>query len=351
MLLFVDSFDHYATADIALKWSAVSSATQVTIAPTAGRRGGGALSLTGNINTVRKDLVGVKTVIVGYAMKITAFPTAGGTIGTNYWMSLGNADGVHLYFLVGADGSIAVHRLTSVNPSYQLLGSTTGAVLQPNVYAYIEVKATISATGVGMVKILVNGVTVLSLPNITTISYASTNEVTSRLTFNTPILSGPTLFFDDLYICDTSGTVNNDFFGDVRIDVVKPNADGTYRDFVPDTGTAHFSRVNEAVADQLSFVAASTVGAKDSYQFEDLAGIVGTVRGVQIVDAAVKDDAGPRSVSHLAKSGISEEYSAPIPLSTDRKLYTTIHERDPATGGNWTQTSLNAAEFGIVVAA
>lgn len=355
-LLFLDSFDHYATIDLGLKWSATSGSA--TIAATSGRRGGGAMQIPDN-TTMRKDIGGARTLITGFAMKITGFTTSSDPSSSSssiHWMTLGNADGTHLYCSVFSDGSIGVYRRITTSASsagYGLLGRTTGGVLQPNVYAYVEVKATISASATGQVKVLVNGVAVLNLVNIITISAFSTIETISRVLLIG--VSGPgspnNTFFDDLYICDSAGTVNNDFFGDVRIDVVKPNADGTYRDFVPDTGTAHFSRVNEAVADQTSYVASSTIGAKESYQFEDLASIVGVVRGVQIVDVSIKDDAGARSISHLVRSGISEEFSSAIPLSTDRKFYTSVHERDPATGGNWTQTSINAAEFGIVVAA
>jgi hypothetical protein len=347
-LLFLDSFDHYGTTDLLLKWSAATASA--AIAATSGRRGGGALSLPATHN-VRKDLTGTRTLIVGFATKITAFTSITDPLASPWFLTLGNNDGVHLNFAIALDGSISITRRTgSASTSWEQLGKTTGAVIQPNVYTYVEVKATISATGTGAVKILINGVNVLNLVNITTIYYASASETISRVSLLSP-QNGGTATIDDLYICDTSGTLNNDFFGDVRIDALKPNADGAYRDFTPDTGTNHYSRVNEAVADQLSYVASSTVGAKDSYQFDDLTSIVGVVRGVQIVDVSTKDDAGARSIGHMVKSGISEEYSAAIPLSTDRKFYSTIHERDPATGTSWTQAGINGAEFGIVVAA
>jgi hypothetical protein len=348
-LLFIDSFDHYATADLPLKWSA--TAGTATINATAGRRGGGALSLGNTSATARKDLVAVPTIITGYAARFGALPATLDPSSTGNWMTLASSDAINLYFTAGPDGTLAVFRRTGTIDtftSYALLGASTAAIVQAGVYAYIEVRATMSATNTGQVKLLVNGATVLNLTGIRTTHYQSVLEQVSRVTLLSPSSAGTA--YDDLYICDAAGTLNNDFFGDVRIDVTRPNADGTYRDFTPDSGTDHFSRVNEVTADQLTYVAASTVGAKDSFQFTDLATIVGVVRGVQIVDAAIKDDAGVRSISHLAKSGVSEQYSENQALSTDRKLYTSIHETDPATGAQWTQAGLNAAEFGVVVA-
>lgn len=357
MLIFLDSFDHYATADLVLKWSAVvnpSTGASPAINATAGRRGGGAVVIT-NDGSLRKDLAGSRTLIVGFAQKISTFPTGTDPSSTIHWMTLGNADGNHLYLAVSLDGSIAAYRRdTAVTnaTAYTLLGRTTGGILQAGVYAYVEVKATISAATSGSVKVLVNGVTALNLTGIKTISYASVTETVTRVLLLNPTSAlGTTTTYDDLYIADNSGALNNDFFGDVRIDAVMPNAEGTYKEFTPDTGTVHYTRVNEAIADQTTYVAASSVGARDSYQFTDLASIVGVVRGVQIVDAAVKDDAGVRSIAHLSKSGVSEQYSAALPLSTDRKLYTTIQETDPATGTYWTQAGINAAEFGVTVAA
>lgn len=350
-LLFIDSFDHYGSADLGLKWSSIvpGGDAGVTIASTSGRRGGGALRISTD-GSARKFLAGSYTVIVGAAMK---FSTVGSNVpAQRYFISFSGVAGSHIWVGTNSDGSIGVWRQggSSANDNVNI-ATTTGGILQPNVYAYIEVKVKLDAT-LGQVKVLVNGVQVLNLPNIDTLGYYSTPEpVTKVALFATWNNSADAALFDDLYICDDAGTVNNDFFGDVRIDVVTPNADGTYSAFTPDTGTVHYSRVNELVADQLSNVASATVGAKDSYQFTDLTSVVGAIRGVQIVDAALKDDAGTRSIAHLVKSGATEVQSAAMPLSTDRKLYTTIHETDPATSAAWTQSGINAAEFGIVVAA
>jgi hypothetical protein len=347
-LLFIDSFDHYGTNDIGLKWSGRTS--QTVIAPTSGRRGGGALSVGNASSWAFKDVPGATTLIIGAAVKLGSF----GDDFTGNWILYEFWGSTYMNVAVGvaADGSVMAKRYRFNSDGLPvLIGQSTGGIVPLNVYTYIEAKVTCHGT-TGALQVLVNGVSVLNLTNTNTYNPVNPTTNLSRISLRAPnptLGSTPTLY-DDLYICDTAGTVNHDFFGDVRVDVALPNADGTYSEFTPDTGSAHYSRVNEAVADQLSYVASSTVGAKDTYQFADLTSIVGVIRGVQVVDAALKDDAGARSIGHIVRSGVSEQFSAAMPLSTDRKLYTTIHETDPATGIKWTQAGINAAEFGVYVA-
>lgn len=350
-LLFIDGFDHYATADIGLKWSGIIGGANATINATGGRRGGGALSLTAGAR-VWKDLAGSATMLAGAAYKTNGFGAYGGN-DFNGLLYFSGAVAPHVWIGCLSDGALAVYRRSGSGTTDVLLGQTTGNAVPLNVSFYLEAKATIDAAA-GSVRVLVNGVSVLNLTGINTFNSANSGATTTRVQVGSPFVFGGssiTTVIDDLYIADNGGTVNNDFFGDCRVDMVLPSSDGTYHDFTPDSGTVHYSRVNEAVADAATNVASSVVGAKDSFHFAALSGIVGVVRGVQIVDAALKDDAGTRSISHLAKQGVSEAYTSAIPLSTDRKLYTTIHETDPATGVGWTQAGVNSAEFGVVVAA
>lgn len=379
-LIFIDSFDHYAAADIGLKWSAIAGGDPTpnfTIQPGAGRRGGGALAIGGPNRAITKNLAGIQTVIIGFAMHYGIDPPPDNT--TSFLQILG-ADAPHLYVAVGADESLQVYRMSAVSGGTPVLvaasipGALTWAMVQndgdvfgdPDTYNYIEVKATISAASAGAVTVRVNGVVVIDVHGVRTNATGSSAElVTGILVRNGANQNNNALtYFDDLYICDTSGTANHDFLGDVAIDALVPAADGTYRDFTPSGGSAHYPLVNQFAASTTNYVFSGTVGARDSYQFADLpfdyygvglgpgapARAGHEVLGVQLVSAARNDVAGTRAIAHLAKSGISELTSAPITLATARGLYTTILETDPATGAGWTEAALDAAEFGVVVA-
>jgi hypothetical protein len=62
-------------------------------------------------------------------------------------------------------------------------------------------------------------------------------------------LNAEFMYIDDFVICNTSGTTNNSFTDNVYIDVMYPNASGTYSDFTLSSGTAsgtaHYTLVDE----------------------------------------------------------------------------------------------------------
>ena len=73
-LRFIDSVSHYLTAGVNAKYSNVSN---VTIAPTGGRFGGGALDILSN-GFVIQTLGARSAWVVGFAFNAAGFPTAGG---------------------------------------------------------------------------------------------------------------------------------------------------------------------------------------------------------------------------------------------------------------------------------
>ena len=158
---------------------------------------------------------------------------------------------------------------------------------------------------------------------------------------------------DDFYMLDQSGSAPlNDFLGDCRIDTIYPSADGTYSDFTPSTGSTHYTLVDEATPNTTDYVSSSTVGNRDSYQFQDIAALSAqTIYGVQVNAAIVKDDAGARSAATFVRSGSSNSDGAGVGLSTSQTYISQIFTTDPNTGAAWTESAVNAAQFGTVVTA
>lgn len=223
-LIFMDGFDHYATADITRKWnSIVGTSGYVYIASGAGRRGGAALQVN-NASYVWKNFAAVPTVIVGFAYKPAALYAS---VNTNTDI-VDFTDGsiVHVSVHPQSDGSLKVYR----GEATTLLGSSAAGVLTVGNYNYIEAKVTISDTA-GAVELRVNGVAALTLSGIDTRNAG--NGTVDGVMFGGSVGVNVNMYFDDLYICDTSGAHNNDFLGDVRIEPFFPSADGTHADFTP----------------------------------------------------------------------------------------------------------------------
>jgi hypothetical protein len=159
--------------------------------------------------------------------------------------------------------------------------------------------------------------------------------------------------FDDLYVLDWSASPNNDFLGDVVVETILPSADGGHTDFTPNSGTAHFSRVNEASGtypdDDTSYVASNTVGNRDSYAYGDLTTLAGTIFGVQRNLYLRKDSAGTRTVKPSTRISGTDYDGSAISPSTSYGYASDIQETNPATSAAWTISDVNGAEHGLKV--
>lgn len=336
-LKFLDGFDAYATADITKKWTTVS-ASGVTINSTAGRRGGGALRFANwGTPTLSKTLdSNIVTIIVGFAIKMTAFPAIEG----------------HLFLLMDSGTVVASLSVTSAgilrvynNTMFGTLLGSGSSSLTLSTYHYIELKIKID-NSTGTVDLYKNGSNILSLTGQDTQN--GSNSYVNVLQLGSTSGSGTsTIDFDDLYVSDTTGSYNTSLLGDVRIETLFPTSDGSNTAWTCSTGSTHYTLVDETTPNTSDYVSTSTVGNKDTYGFGDIGGTVSAIYGVQVNMAALKDDAGSRSIAATVKSSSTNADGSSLALSTGQLIYTSIFETDPNTSAAWTQANVNAAEFGV----
>lgn len=331
-LLFMDGFDHYITADIAKKWTTLSN---TTIVGGVGRRDGSAMSIA-SLNSVSKVFASAySTLVLGFAFKRTA------NAANDMSITLRDSAIDHLVIkVIGASYLLGVYR----GGTLLATGATAMAL---NTWYYIEFKGNIH-NSTGSYTLKVNGVTELTASGIDTQNAGNASANTIVIATAS---SGVPGYFDDLYLCDTSGSTNNDFLGDVRVDTIYPSSDGNYQAFTPSAGSAHWSLVNDGSPDTATYVSSSNSGDRDTYGFTNLTPVTGTIMGVQVCNAALKDDAGARSVANIVRSGSTDATSATVALSTSQLFNLSIQETDPNTSAAWTESGVNAAEFGTKVAA
>lgn len=337
-LRFADSFDHYATADFLQKYSSMASSSNVTISSGNGRRSTNCLRFTNALAELYKTLDAQATWIVGFSFRVSTLPGSdqdflafldGGTLQTDIRLR--------------ADGTIRATRNGTT------LATSTNALSAGTTY-YIEVKVTISDAA-GVVEVRVNG------------SSSGWINITSQDTKNTSNASANSIMlacvvnstdFDDLYICDSTGSANNDFLGDVRVDCYLPSGNGNSSQLLGSDGnsTDNYALVDEAAQNgDTDYVQSATPTQKDTYAFTDMTHTPSSIMGVQINMVAKKDDSGNRSICAVTRSGGSDTDGATQALSTSYVCYREIRETDPNTSAAWTRTNLNAAEFGVKVAA
>ena len=331
-LRFIDSFDHYATADFPLKYNSNNGGT---ISAGTGRRGAAYNAGAGGYLT--KTLDAQATWIAGIAFKPA---------------SLGN--GRIFVFTDGASTQVDIRLKSDGNfqatRNGTLLGTTT-VPISAGVYCYLEMKVKIHSS-TGTVDLHVNGVSVLSLS-------AQNTQVTGNATANGFYFGNPdnaisSPLFDDLYVCDGQGSVNNTFLGDCRVDAFLPTGNGSNSHFTNSAGnsTNNYTYVNEALQDgDTTYVADATVGDIDSYAITGITYTPSSIFGVQTNLIAKKDDVGARQIAPLLYRSATAYPGTGVALSTSYLDLMQIYENDPATSAAWTKTNFNATEFGEKVTA
>ncbi|MDO8562376.1 MAG: hypothetical protein Q7S25_00875, partial [Candidatus Limnocylindria bacterium] len=232
--------------------------------------------------------------------------------------------------------------------------ATSAGTYPANVYNFIEFKVTINSV-TGSYEVRVNGAVDanLSASGVNTRG-VGTNNSTNMLRVG-GVAGANTLgaYIDDLYICDLSGAANNDYLGDVRVQALLPNAAGAHSQWTPSGGAvANYTMVDEATPnDDTDYNSDATVGDIDTYAFSDLTPTTGTVKAVQTVIDARKDDAGTRTIAPVVREGGVDYVGPNHNVGTTYAFQMDIYETDPATAAAWTVAAVNGDEFGVKVIA
>lgn len=341
-LLFMDSFDHYASADLPDKYSAASGAT---IVAAAGRRSSSGLRTNGGSQTVSKALaVSGNVAILGIAMKMSAL---GGGSNSGYVQFL-SAGTVQMMFTVNGSGFWQAYRRDL--PFGTLLGTASGSPLVAGTYAFVEFRATIHASA-GTVDIRINGINVLSL------TAQNTSQSGAAAWDSIALFGGSSVDWDDLYVLDGSGSSPlNAFLGDCRVDPsypTGPSADGApHTQWTPSAG-ANWSCVDEtAPNDDTDSVTASATGLKDTYAVTDAPVVGGTIYGVQLLWNIKKLDTGTCSVAPIVRgadnsSVVGDATGTAQNPTTTYAYQSQVYGQNPRTSAAWTEAGFNAAEFGL----
>ena len=158
---------------------------------------------------------------------------------------------------------------------------------------------------------------------------------------------------DDFYLADSSGSENNDFLGDIRIDAIYPNGAGNYTQLTPSTGS-NYQCIDEAGADESDYVEGANAGDKDSYSYQsaptdlDDSGII----GLQIRNFGQRTATADNiKLDPFIRTG-STDYSQTAQDLPDSfgEVRGDIVLDDPSDSNPWTQAKINACEFGMEVA-
>lgn len=352
-LLFMDSFDAYATADLTEKWTASGAVgATVTIGSGNGRHGSHGLRFAtgGAANEtfyVQKTLAaGDATFCLGFSVVVPA-----GTMGVSgiALASIRDGSSAQLTLVLNADYTLVVLR---GNHGGTVLGTSSSAPLTGGVVAHVEWKGLIHPSA-GTVAVRVNGALVAGL---TLTSQNTRATATAQWTgvglgqvdaILSNIISVANIDYDDCYVLDGTGAAPlNDFLGDCRVDALLPTGAGATTGWTPSAG-ANWQCVDDAAPnDDTDYTSAATTGLTDTFVFPDAPVAGATIYGIQHNLSSKKTDAGTASLAPVIRhSGVDYPGTAIFPgLAYTYALQ--IAATNPGTGVAWTEAGLNACDFG-----
>lgn len=348
-LIFIDGFDHYEDTDITDKY--VSAAAGMNISSVAGEFRSGLSSLDMDANNGQITVTPVDdtqvTYIVGFGFRLSTPQTLDYRDIVSFYEDSA-ATGVHVSLQITGDRKFRVI-LGQDNDFLGTLGTTSEMFELDDGFHYIEFKVTIHDT-TGSFELKFDEESILSVTGVDTRNNDenSPNGVIKSITFRQVPGAVNNTWYDDLYICDTTGSKNKDFLGDCQVTAIFPKADGALEDFTRSAGADSFALVDDNPPDDdTTHVESNTSGHKDSFDMDDVSGMT-TILGVQLTEYA-RFLTGSASMKHLVRVGGTNYLGSSKTLASAYDFHMNIWEDDPDISSAWTISGINAAEFGMEV--
>lgn len=346
--LFVDGFDHYATADILQKYTLKGATPAIS---TTARNGGQSLLMSGYNYYVSRSLPGeYRTIVIGFALHVNTAPTV--SIGSIVGLHGGSL--AHLLFRLNDQMEITVYLSGSTfndvtdtsTVSGTFLGKTTP--LTVDAWNYIEIRAYIDDTA-GEVEIRVNGASLLSVSGVDTQYYTDSNYVNA--VYLSGAASSVNTRFDDFYIRGDTVLTAGGFLGDCKVITSYPDAAGSSAQLTPTGAATNHEATDDPTPDgDTTYVESATATHRDLYSIGNIAQGGGTIHAVQVSALSKKTDTGYRAQKLVVKSGATTDVGPEQALSTDYVYKTKLYETDPNTGAAWLESNLDSVEAGLEVA-
>lgn len=228
------------------------------------------------------------------------------------------------------------------NSGGTILASSSSGVLVANTFCFIEIKFTYLASGTTAFTVKANGTSVITY---------SAAYVTNTVTNFSPTSSPGSMM--DIHCLDSTGSLNNDFLGDCRVEHLTATAEGANTGWTNTGGANKTSSVTSPTDGDTSYVGIGTANTRQTFVVTDPVIATGTVKSVQILARSHGETNGSQKLAGTVRTGSgnydSTDYGLASNAASTYNPCLGTFENNPATSAAWTIAEVNAMEAGVVV--
>lgn len=238
-----------------------------------------------------------------------------------------------------------------------LLATSKPRVYRENSWFYLEFHAYIDSTD-GFVEVRVNTETVLSVVDVNTRGSAAV-DYCDAISFGSfgggSVAEGHSFIIDDMYVNDTSGSVNNGYLGNVRAVGQAVIANGDHIELsIGGSAPAptNWQSVLNTGFDDNQFVYSRTPDSPGDYDLYQIAPILNSplVHAIQVRSSTRMSDATQRAIRHKLKVDSTEyDGSQLFYINQTYMVNGDVWEINPETGVKFTGAEANVVQPGVLV--
>jgi hypothetical protein len=338
--LWIDSCDHYRTAQIAAKYTTLANSVSILVG--GGRCGTNCLRFTAQADLIKGLAFAASTGYTGFAFMLES---VGSSPSTNVRLfSFDSPTGKQVYYRRWPDGSIRAY-----NDDTDLeIGTSAPGVVQQDVWYYFEPMVTVHPSA-GVIAARLNGATLFSNAGVNT--RGQSDNTLSAIHWENP--NNHNFRIDDIYANDDVGAApNNSFWGDTHVERLRPAAAGALQQFSLVGAASHWQAVDDGDSPDgdTSYIWGVAAGLIDTELFMGTGLPAGTIYSMMISPYARKTDSGVRTLrSIIRRSGSNFGGPSRSPSAASYAYLPDIRALDPSTGVAWTIAGVNAAEYGAEI--
>jgi len=307
-----------------------------TLSAATGRLFGNAITISSSGGHITTPSFGVQnTWIVGFGFRLTA-------VSGSPTLTIQSGSSEQCRLTVVSSGSGYVWRL--------LRGATTIAtsatVRNFDTWYYIELKVTVRDGTDGVYELRVDETADLSGSGVNLANTASDGADVFQFSSTTTSAR-----WDDIYICDDQGSINNDFKGDSAVRGILPTSDGASTAWTPSTGSSHFVLVDDpaTTSNDNDYNRGVNNGDRDLYGYANLAGLInGPISGIMVQSDMRMETTGTAQVKVVIRQGgVNFDQATHTVNGTPVRAYTQVVENSPDDAAPWEVADIDGAEIGV----